>query len=548
MAKKYRYTGELPPASVLKNFPNWVQAVDEEGEDGQDETTIRPDTVIDHIAPQTEYTAADITLASGKKLTALLGGPRDLWNGNVESIAVYEGDEIWHIDLLSSTWSASAYPEGNANLIEPKHFPATVNSRLPGVPGGKLLKLELLPKGKLARSKISASDLTASVRSPFKPRDISAKYTPDAKPPNHETPDGQPSADWMATMKKEIGARGYFSVDLWSSFKWKKRETDPKYEGALRGKPHVEVDEVVAQALLPVLARAKFCRVYNLDANTPKEFESVPAQERKQWLGNFIKTRTKETFLDLATQPPSRDNRFWWWLIRRSRGLVAGVPVGVLQNSHLIHHGDYPNVITNLGAVLDQSVIRFAKTKSAQGDQVCVCPDKRGGIQLHILGRVDVVLDLFDRAVKAPRPDWIFPKMYSRYWVLTFEQNTGLNFLFEAEKEKTMEFLLAAVNAAISNLNHPATILRALGAAEIVAVANGKPAAIYNGHKDRSIDRTVLRLGKKIPKPSLDVLKHVRDVVSIIADYSPAPKEIWLSNEGRRLWRTRQIDLHARLK
>jgi len=234
--------------------------------------------------------------------------------------------------------------------------------------------------------------------------------------------------------------------------------------------------------------------------------------------------------------------------MRRSRGLVAGVPVNALRDSDLFRFADYPSVTTNLGVVIDRSAIQFAKDKSATGDFVCVCPRNIKGLELVIFARPDVALDLFDRAVRAPRPGWIFPKLLSRYWVLTFEQQAGIQFLFEAEEAKNMEFLSAALRAAHANLHHPATILRGLAAAEILAAADGKPAALYNGHKDRSIDRSVLRLAKKLGSPPVEFKKLARDAVAVIADHSSAAKEIWLSDEARRLWRTRQIDLHARLK
>ena len=43
MPREHRYTGEFPPIEVIARFANWDYALDEEGESGQDETTIRPE-------------------------------------------------------------------------------------------------------------------------------------------------------------------------------------------------------------------------------------------------------------------------------------------------------------------------------------------------------------------------------------------------------------------------------------------------------------------------------------------------------------------------
>jgi hypothetical protein len=82
-------------------------------------------------------------------------------------------------------------------------------------------------------------------------------------------------------MRKEIAARGYFGVGLWSSYNWSKKQHDPGYSAALRGEPHQVVDEMLTRVVFPVIAHSQFCRVFRLDADTPKKFESVALQERK---------------------------------------------------------------------------------------------------------------------------------------------------------------------------------------------------------------------------------------------------------------------------
>jgi hypothetical protein len=54
MPKPLRYTGDWPPPNVLSQYSNWVFAYDEEGEDDQDETTVRPEEQQSFISHETQ--------------------------------------------------------------------------------------------------------------------------------------------------------------------------------------------------------------------------------------------------------------------------------------------------------------------------------------------------------------------------------------------------------------------------------------------------------------------------------------------------------------
>jgi hypothetical protein len=89
----------LPPASAVEIYPNWVPALDEEGEPGQDETTIRPDDEQRSIGPFTIYTAADAKLPNGRIVPALIGqlDATFLHKGEVDVIVVYDGRRRWRV-------------------------------------------------------------------------------------------------------------------------------------------------------------------------------------------------------------------------------------------------------------------------------------------------------------------------------------------------------------------------------------------------------------------------------------------------------------------
>jgi len=138
--QKLRYTGPcLPPPEVLAEFPNWVFAVDEEDVEGQDETTIRPESQQLYISAETEFTAADVTLASGavhptiitmedKKPQAEERKPQalDVWNGN----------GWWGMVNCGESWRVSE--DWGARSDDPKVFPLRVDARLKWSNGSRL--------------------------------------------------------------------------------------------------------------------------------------------------------------------------------------------------------------------------------------------------------------------------------------------------------------------------------------------------------------------------------------------------------------------------
>ena len=89
---KLRFTEENPPLKYLDEFPNWSNAYDEETEDDQDETTLKPHEQQHFIDDNVSFTAADLTAADGTKYVALLY----VIAGVACDISVY-GDEPWYL-------------------------------------------------------------------------------------------------------------------------------------------------------------------------------------------------------------------------------------------------------------------------------------------------------------------------------------------------------------------------------------------------------------------------------------------------------------------
>ena len=143
MPKPYRYTGSFPPIDVLAQFPNWENAIDEEGEDGQDETTLRPADEQTYIGEWVPFTAADAWLASGEHCPAI-GYVID--PVGITSLHVFNGDDWRELryDLETQLWSpfvADYIPEPDrpptVSLSDTSIFPLRVSTRLPFEPGGE---------------------------------------------------------------------------------------------------------------------------------------------------------------------------------------------------------------------------------------------------------------------------------------------------------------------------------------------------------------------------------------------------------------------------
>jgi hypothetical protein len=103
-----RYTGENPPADVLARFPNWEFALDEEGIEGQDETTLRPADIQTRITEDIAATAADAWFPNGQSHIALVH-----FNAlDSTHICVYEPPADW---LITCAWQPRRW-------IEPPHW------------------------------------------------------------------------------------------------------------------------------------------------------------------------------------------------------------------------------------------------------------------------------------------------------------------------------------------------------------------------------------------------------------------------------------------
>lgn len=152
MPNPLRYTGEFPPVDVIQQYPNWDYALEEEGIDGQDESTLRPEPEQSCITNVTAFTAGDILLASGENLLGLI----EVIGCKTYSVEVFEGNSSWRVLLYPPTGKWQPYiedwlPENERRqsvaLADPRVFPLRVASRLPLNTTGVPWRIEIRPDG-----------------------------------------------------------------------------------------------------------------------------------------------------------------------------------------------------------------------------------------------------------------------------------------------------------------------------------------------------------------------------------------------------------------
>ena len=141
MVRDLRLTGENPSPGLLERYPNWENALGEEGEDGQDETTLRPadeQTVIERYLP---FTAATAWLNDGRACPAMI----ELLISGVSALQLYLAGQwyriVRHTDRFEQFERWEPYVEswlpeeertcGALSLNDCSVFPLRFVSRLP---------------------------------------------------------------------------------------------------------------------------------------------------------------------------------------------------------------------------------------------------------------------------------------------------------------------------------------------------------------------------------------------------------------------------------
>jgi hypothetical protein len=150
---KLRFTGEWPPQSLWERYPNWEYALDEEGELGQDETTLRPSEEQSRVSGNVAFTVGIVVRADGSRLPALL----EMISGELSGINVFTSEsDSWSVRLLGrpASWKCITNDwlpsEERGPVVSPddtRVFPLHVESHLPLERSGARLAITIVPEG-----------------------------------------------------------------------------------------------------------------------------------------------------------------------------------------------------------------------------------------------------------------------------------------------------------------------------------------------------------------------------------------------------------------
>jgi hypothetical protein len=148
MKDRIRVTGDWPPQQYWDQYPNWENAYNEEGEDDQDETTLRPSLVQSYIHEDTTFTVGEVKSADGQTMVAILTVP----GGKLEEANAFaNGHGVWSIfySRVKAKWLTCDYRHMPkiVEVNEPNIFPLTIRSRLPREPGGKPIHIAVCGDG-----------------------------------------------------------------------------------------------------------------------------------------------------------------------------------------------------------------------------------------------------------------------------------------------------------------------------------------------------------------------------------------------------------------
>lgn len=156
MSNDLRITGDNPSPELLEQYPNWENALDEEGDDGQDETTLRPAEDQSVIGEYVPFTAGIAWLNDGRECAAILemidgiSGLQFYLDGHWYRVIRWSGrfGEFERWEPFVQEW----LPEDERafapfSLDDERFFPLRFVSRLPFHKTSSPIRARILPGG-----------------------------------------------------------------------------------------------------------------------------------------------------------------------------------------------------------------------------------------------------------------------------------------------------------------------------------------------------------------------------------------------------------------
>jgi len=155
MPKPLRFTGRNPPPELWSRYPNWRNALEEEGEEGQDESMLMPHEVQAYIAPHTSFTAGRVRLHDSREFPAFLAVLGD----TIIGCQVYETGAPWRIYYSSpakswvsfrAEWLPEAKRPPHVSFQNAAVFPVEIYMQVPWKEGGRPAVYQISADGQMS--------------------------------------------------------------------------------------------------------------------------------------------------------------------------------------------------------------------------------------------------------------------------------------------------------------------------------------------------------------------------------------------------------------
>lgn len=522
--RRLRFTGEAPPPELLESIPNWSHCLDEEYVEGQDESTLRPDTEQSFITDDTAATAVVGTDAAGRAVTGLLFC--DMMRvGLAESLWIRPGNKGPSVSIYTNMKDDKGAFHGFDELTTAGiSLPLRLTTRVPLHPGAAVSRVEITASGSiLVNPEPGLVSIPASgAELPFPWPVPVGGY----KPLNR--------AARMEEFREQMVAssRQYQNVLLvMTAFrKFNARVTD---DIAIL---HDRADS----ALVRLLDAFEVEQADRYQKEAGAHGGRVAKDVSEGWKRELGLGKRLAHFTGADLDRFRRDAAMAKWLAVRGMTILC-----LREPAHLAGlaslRNKLPGFLSGAARMFAAGKLAAAKRKAAEGFLVVEFVPWSDALQLLVFGPVEQIARLTramitDEAMEAHFSGWPDQQI----WAVAAHEWAGSQ-CFASDVDQPLKLLIhRALNAAVNRADHADTAAAGIAAAEVVA-------ARFAGRPLPSGLEEIGRLVRTLAVPDTGLLALARAAVRAVAVGCTCEQATFHTEAARQSWRDGLADLHARL-
>jgi hypothetical protein len=350
------------------------------------------------------------------------------------------------------------------------------------------------------------------------------------------------SPELIARAAAEADRRGRFWVHVDAAADRSAREWS-RYEG--RGGPWTNRD-VASTAFDPVfrvvLDAMRDCRVWGVTQKLMAEEPGAP----NAWLARYTTRSGRSLAVDVAAQGADVDLEAWWWLAQHA-DLAISCDAARLDAPTLFTAVS-GIVFAGTGRVIPDAVMSHARARAREPGTVALVPRARGtGWTMVVVAAPGLAGELGQEVLRRCQPSAEVMRASERLDVAILGTSQAGNYWTDSVVAHDLEkYIASALRRGEKCPEIPFDAIRALAAAEGVAIAEGRAAPTGGGMAEHTTGIVVERVTKADPMSEATIELALR-VVQRIADDGTYVQKHWVSDEGRRRFRAEVDGLHKRL-